>query len=156
MNTAIKPIVASVSGLSDYEKVRRIHDFIVNQTSYDRSYQFYSAYDALVRHAGVCHAYALLTYKLMTDAGIPCRYERGYAKNSLFEGPHAWNIVKVDGIWYYLDVTWDDPIGNREILRHDYFLVGSKRFLRNHTPDAEFLKAEFQTAYPMSRTDYAR
>ena len=51
---------------------------------------------------------------------------------------HMWNYVKLDGEWYAVDVTWDDPVivGGGKItdsIKYRYFLVGSKEFYANHT-----------------------
>ena len=43
---------------------------------------------------------------------IPCRVISGTATNSIGStGLHAWNQVQLDGRWYYIDCTWDDPTG---------------------------------------------
>ena len=63
----------------------------------------------------------------MEIAGIPCEYVSGYAT-----GGHAWNLVEIDGEWYHVDTTWDDPIPNREgYVRYDYFLK-SDSYMRQH------------------------
>ena len=137
-----------VDGATDYEKVKLIHDFIVNNTTYDSSYRIYSAYGALINKKAVCQGYALLAYKMLTEAGVPCRYVYGTAG-----GDHAWNIVKLDGKWYHMDVTWDDPIGEPRLI-YDYFLVGSDRMNKDHTLDKAFQTRAFTRKYPVSADDY--
>ena len=49
-------------------------------------------------------------------------------------GPHMWNMVKVGGLWYHVDVTWDDPISSSgPMLRYDYFLVSDSTILADHS-----------------------
>ena len=60
-----------------------------------------------------CNGYALAFYLIIDECGILCDYVAGYN--------HAWNIVKLNGLWYNIDVTWDDT--NNKI-NYDYFLKG--------------------------------
>ncbi len=118
-----------VSKLSDVAKVKAIHDYVVDLVTYDYSLQDHSAYGGLTasKHSTVCQGYALIMYKLLTDAGVPCHYVDGDAG-----GPHAWNIVKINKKWYYLDATWDDPSDN---VVYDYFLIGESRLKNDHKTD---------------------
>ena len=149
VNQDVASILPSLRGNTDYDTIRNVHDYVVNRITYDNSLTRYTAYQGIVEQSTVCQGYALLTYKLLTDLGIPCRYIRGYAGES-----HAWNIVKLGSQWYFLDTTWDDPVSSEPILRYDYFLVGSDRFCRDHTLDKKFQTPEFINAYPISQTDY--
>lgn len=64
----------------------------------------------------------------MDRAGIPCELISGWAG-----GPHAWNIVQIDGEWYHVDTTWDDPIPNREgYVRYEYFLKSDAAMSFDH------------------------
>lgn len=127
----------NVSGMSDVAKVKTIHDYVIDLVTYDDSMKDHSAYGGLVasKHSTVCQGYALIMYKLLTDAGVPCHYVTGDAG-----GPHAWNMVKINKKWYYLDATWDDP---SDSLVYDYFLVGSKTFKKDHKTD-EFYTKKFK------------
>ena len=96
----------------------------------------------------------------MDDLEIPCLIACGTAVNSSgLTETHAWNYVNIDGKWYAIDVTWDDPIiiGNGYIsddVFYKYYLKGSEDFFKNHTEDGEIVEgANFK--YPtLSRTDY--
>lgn len=140
VNSKVKKVLADlkVKGKSDYQKVKLIHDFIVNNTRYQFTSNCYSAYGALVEGKAVCQGYAQLAYKMLTEAGLKCYTITGKANNGSGTQSHAWNIVRVGKKWYYLDVTWDDPTGGGDVLRYDYFLVGKSRFEKNHTASAEF------------------
>lgn len=139
LNKKISSVLTSlgVSKMSPVAKVKAIHDYVVNHVQYDLTMTDHSAYGGLVasKHTTVCQGYALLMYKMLTDAGIPAHYVTGYAGEA-----HAWNIVQINGTWYYLDATWDDPTGGRPILSHDYFLIGSKKLSKDHTTDSVYTK----------------
>lgn len=141
---------------SDYQKIKTIHDYIVNLVSYDKTLTKYSAYNALVDKSSTCQGYALLTYKMLTEAGIPCRIITGTAgtKNPV---SHAWNLVKLQGKWYNLDTTWDDPVTStgKNMLTYNYFLKSTKDFTE-HTRDKEYKTAEFMKKYPVSTKSFTK
>lgn len=118
-----------ISGMSDVAKVKVIHDYVVKLVTYDNSMRDHSAYGGLIasKHSTVCQGYALIMYKLLTDGGVPVHYVTGNAN-----GPHAWNIVKINGKWYGLDATWDDP---SDATSYDYFLIGSQKMSKDHKLD---------------------
>lgn len=127
-----------ISQYSDAGKVKVIHDYLVNLITYDETLVDHSSYGGLVdsKHTTVCQGYALLMYKMLTEAGVPCHYVAGTADG----GPHAWNLVKLDGNWYALDATWDDPLGATPICTYDYFLVGSNTINKDHKMEANGFK----------------
>ena len=94
-----------IGSLSDIDKVKFIHDYVVTHVSYDNSRSHYTAYDALIGGSSVCQGYALLTYRLCKTFGIDARIVSGYKKtDSGAKGEnHAWNIVKVNGKYYNLE-----------------------------------------------------
>jgi hypothetical protein len=123
---------------SDYDKVCAIYSYIADNVTYDKehlndpNYMLkQSAYAALINKTAVCQGYASLFYYMANNAGLDCRIIKGDSKN--FEGNwehHAWNLVKLDGKYYFVDVTWDS---GRE--PYEYFLEGSNstRFKEDHT-----------------------
>lgn len=139
--------------MSRYEKIKAIHDYIVDHVDYDTSTSFNSPYYALVQGSSACQGYATLFYKMMTEAGIPCRVITGTAKGGL----HAWNIVKLKGEWYNIDATWDDPVGafGKTKLRYDYFLKSDGDFV-NHERDEEFTTIAFYNEHPMAMESYQK
>ena len=104
----------------------------------------HSSYAALINKKAVCQGYASLFYRLALEAGIDARVISGDSN-----GPHAWNIVKIEGSYYNLDSTWD--AGNTE---YEYFLKNAKDF-PNHTRDAAYTTAAFTSSYPIAATSYA-
>lgn len=128
------------SNMTTANKELAIHDWIVNNTQYDSSLTKFTAYNALEEHSAVCEGYALLIYKLLTQAGIPSQIVSGTADNGQNQESHAWNLVNINGFWYHLDTTWDDPISSIPLLKHDYFNLTDSQIIKDHTWD--------KTGYP--------
>ncbi len=134
VDTIIKP------GMSDFEKAITIHDWLTINLDYDHSYTHYFVYDTLKDRKAVCQGYAL-TFELMCkQAGLEVKFVVGTAESSPGQsGSHAWNQVKIDGKWYNVDVTWDDPtsankdFNDHSSNRYDYFLVSDSAFYQDHT-----------------------
>lgn len=115
------------AGSSDFDKVRTFHDYLTENCSYDeaaaatpKSYPLsYESYGALIYGNATCEGYSK-AFKLLCDkAGIPCIIVGGNAGGE----SHMWNYVQVEGAWYLVDATFDDPIGG--LPRYDYFLKGT-------------------------------
>ena len=112
---------------TEYEKVLKIHDEIVNTTVYVYTGDFkqHNIYGTLVEKKAVCQGYANAFSYFCQLEGIQCVNVNGTAVGNDTEW-HEWNRVKVDGKWYNMDVTWDDPIlstPNYKNIRYNYFLV---------------------------------
>ncbi|TCI71136.1 hypothetical protein EVJ22_07535 [Exiguobacterium sp. SH0S7] len=123
------------SGLNDYEKVKYVNDYVVLNTAYnlDSVASPFTPYSILFNGEGVCEGYALTTLLLLEAAGVEARYISGEARTEL----HAWNLVKLDGAWYHLDTTWNDPVPNRPgKVGYDYFLVSDETLQKDHTWEA--------------------
>lgn len=124
-----RELVEQVSGLSDYEKVKFYHDYIIRECNYVEDSEFgNTSYGVLVEKRGLCEGYAHAFLELCTLSGIECAVITGEAN----EEPHMWNIVKIDGIWYYIDLTWDDINDENypELILYDYFLVGNDEIVK--------------------------
>ena len=124
--TAVKDALSQVkSGMSDMEKALVLHDYLALNCVYDQANYAantvpavdYTAYGALVDHLAVCQGYALAYQDLCNRAGLECIFVDSDAM------AHAWNEVKIDGVWYHVDVTWDDPVPDMiGRVNHDNFL----------------------------------
>ena len=84
---------------------------------------------------------------------IPCTIAIGRGTNS--EGRsenHAWNYVQLDGNWYAVDCTWDDPVSNTGWIskssKYRYFLIGSNQLLQDHEPSEQFTEGGKTFNYP--------
>ena len=86
--------------MSEDEKEKLIHDYIMTNIDYSEEEKYGDAYSALYYGKTKCDGYAMLTYKMLKAAGI----ENIIVTNE----DHAWNVVKINDKWYHLDTTWDD------------------------------------------------
>lgn len=90
------------------ETVLFYHDYLALHYSYDLTEPYnYDAYSFLTEKTGVCQAYALTFTALMQRLDIECAYVQSEAML------HIWNVVQIDGEWYHIDITWDDPTPDR-------------------------------------------
>jgi hypothetical protein len=118
--------------MNDHEKVKAVHDYIVLNSKYDRSQQFYSDYDLLTHGTSVCNGYALLTYNMLNKLNIPVRLVTGTANSEL----HIWNMVKLGDYWFHLDTTWNDPLPDTDMVSYNYYMLTDKEIEKDHTIDS--------------------
>jgi hypothetical protein len=135
-------------GMSDYEKAKAVHDYLVGHTEYDLTFAGTSGdvEGVLLDGMGICSGYAHTYRLLMRLCDMDCIVVAGTGTDaSGTEQSHAWNMVKVDGNWYHVDVTWDDPVfsgpGVRDYIGYDYFLVGDETLKADHAWDGADLPA---------------
>lgn len=109
------------------EKIRVIHDYIIDHTEYDKlkyenknndTYKSNTAYGVLIEGYGTCNGYA--------DAMEIFLDKMNIINYKISNEEHIWNLVYLDGKWYHLDLTWDDPISDLNINRDTYFLISTK------------------------------
>lgn len=119
-----------IENKSVHDQIKLIHDFIVRHIQYDESLTKYTAYEALFEQQAVCQGYALLGYMMYSEAGIPVRIAEGTVQS----GEHAWVMLQVEGQWFHLDLTWDDPIGQSEDhVSYKYYLVSDAKLREDHS-----------------------
>ena len=107
-------------------------------------YSVFTPESILYGEGGVCQAYTLLTQLMLEALNIESRFVSGIATAKEMTDGHAWNLVKVDGEWYHLDVTWNDPLPDRGpnsqeetyLLKSDEFMAQSRTWDRNNYPQA--------------------
>ena len=108
---------------TDVDKVITIHDYIINRTVFSKD-DIYSknAYGALVGGYSQCEGYAKGLAYACNYFGIENVRITG---NKYDNNSHTWSKVKIDGKWYNVDVTWDDPESSNgeQLLRHNYLFV---------------------------------
>ncbi len=122
---------------SDLKKILFIHDYLVNSISYD--YKNFTAgtlddaqfslYGALIENNAVCEGYSKSFMVLMERLGYDCMLVSSSSMS------HMWNLIKLNGNWYHMDVTWDDPImtgADRDIpgyVKHTHFLLSDSKMI---------------------------
>lgn len=129
-----------LTGGTDYEKIKKIHDYIVDIVKYDTSSTNCStAYGALFEGKASCIGYASLFYRLCKEVGIDTRIITGNG--------HAWNIVKLDNTYFNIDCTWDDA---DDIKTYTYFLKCDNDFPGHSIVDSQYTTDEFNSKYNKS------
>ena len=140
-----------------YEDIKMVHDYLVDNISYDSSLSkqnIYNIYGALVNRECVCEGYARAFKYLLDELDIPCVMVIGTATNSHGETEnHAWNYVQLNGNWYAVDSTWDDPVviggGTASAeSRYKYFLVGREVIDQDHSSSGQFTEDGKVFSYP--------
>ncbi len=149
-----KEIVADAAIYStDYEKLRYINNYLVDNCEYvsaavsdpDRYYKAFTAFGCLIEGQAVCEGYANSVQLLCEMMEIPCIKVTGTA----YGGNHIWNAVYLDGKWWMLDVTFNDPIGKQDNSdRWSYFLLDLDTFQQKGTHSYD------QAAYETSKEIY--
>lgn len=118
---------------NDHDKLRYFHDWLVNNTVYLKSDSDYEteADGPLIYKTAICEGYSKAFMYFAQSAGIECVCAIGSAGGV----DHMWNMVKLDGQWYHVDVTWDDPVRSdgKQVLRDNYFLLSDSEIARDHT-----------------------
>lgn len=155
LSKSIKNILAKIitSDMNELDKVLVIHDYITYNVDYDYDNylkntipsESYTAEGALKTGRAVCSGYALLFYEMAKAAGLNAEYITGTADNGSGNGKqgHAWNQVKVNGVWYNLDVCWDDAtwegkkIDDHSSNSYFYCLVSDSVLYKDHFPDSK-------------------
>ena len=157
-------IARQLEGKKDYEKIREVHNWLIENIEYDVALEAdepYSISGALTEGKAVCEGYARSFKYIMDELRIPCVLVSGTGTNSNGETEsHAWNYVQLDGKWYAIDVTWDDPIilGNGYVTDDTYykhFLKGENTFMKTHKPDGYLSQNSMEFTFPeLSKEDY--
>lgn len=104
-------VVNQTEGMSEYETELFLHDYIVEWCNYNKETTHAgNVYGVFVEKEAKCDGYAKAFMLLLSAAGIECHCVVGITQNQA----HAWNIVKINNTYSYVDVTWDDndtPLG---------------------------------------------
>jgi len=115
---------------NDWDNELAIHDYLVSNVRYEVGDDaIYNAYDTLINGTAVCNGYAECFKTFMDMLGIDCIAISGSANGEL----HIWNLVRLQGAWYQVDVTWDDPINGDGHIEHSYFNITDSDMAKDHT-----------------------
>ncbi len=131
-NSKINSLISGLSGKSDYEKALILHDRLAELVTYIPTNNDQTAYGALVEGKAVCAGYARAYQLLLQEVGITAWSVIGSSINPATNQSvgHEWNIAKLDGKWYYTDVTWDDQ---GEDIFYAYFNITTNQLKKDHT-----------------------
>ena len=123
--------------MDDYEKIKTVHDYIVNNSKYDverneennSKYNSYTAYGPLFQGYATCNGYTDLMAIYLTKLGFDnFKVATTPDEISYSTTGHIWNAVYFDDNWLHIDLTWDDPVSSdgKDYLFHTYFLVSTE------------------------------
>lgn len=154
------------------ERLLFVHDAIVDRAMYatdelagdrvtESGHSIFNPVAIVVDRRGVCDAYTKLFMKVLTDMDIPVRYVTGQLDDDQLGvdldetgNPygHSWNMVELDGQWYHIDLTWDDPVYtddlDYQVISHDFFLKSTE------TITTDGMRTLDSANYPPAQQDY--
>lgn len=141
----------NLDGKSDYDKFKAVTNWIVSNVRYDDDNETKYQHDltgAVLDGLAVCDGYAGTFYYMTNAVGLNALFEDGIGNDNRIR--HAWNLVQIDGIYYYADPTnayfKEDGEPGSEVL------YGQKYFFSLYTPDSTTIK----DTYKISQDDYLK
>lgn len=145
LNTKIDQILQEITtpDMTIEDKIMVIHDYIIDHTVYDMADENSNAgdaygvlYDGKAKCAGYADAMALFLNKL------------GIQNYKVASEEHVWNALYLNGKWYHLDLTWDDPVVSdgtniTDTIRHKFYLIDTYTLLSYDTQEHNFDKTVY-------------
>lgn len=138
VENAVRDFIEEHRNLSDWEKALAVYEFLIDNTIYDHAYLGTTIYDFFSTGRGVCEGYARSASYILNRMGVETIYVSGMGTNSAgITESHAWNIVKINGVYCQMDATWGDPVNDdgSQTKNFKYFLLSDEQMYRNHQPD---------------------
>lgn len=136
--------------MDDITRIRIIHDYIINNTRYNREneevYKSYIAYGPLIYGYATCNGYTDAMALFLEKMGIP-----NFKVAKTYDDPnkegHVWNAVYINDSWHHLDLTWDDPVTSdgSDYLQDKYFLISTDQLLQNDLMENNGSDHQFKT-----------
>lgn len=147
----VMDLANTLKGKTEEETVQNIHDFLVRSHAYPTAFQdnlaLHRLADCIDSFYCVCDGYAKCFYFLCNAAGIEALLVHGDAYGSPGKKEsHSWNKVKIDGEWYNIDVTWDDPYPDIPgSISYSFYCVTDETLKENHVWD--------NSGYPLASSE---
>ncbi len=156
--TKLNEIVAAAKAVDGVkEQIEFVNSYLVENTEYSfcndaltgealpEADFINTSYGSIVNHKAVCGGYAKGFKAVLDRLEIPCVLVQGYslASGSSTYQPHMWNAVKLEGMWYAVDVTWNDTTG-----KNNWLLVGEQVMNEQHVSDGVVSSSGFELKYP--------
>lgn len=125
---------------SVYQKIRFVYEYIINRTEYGAGSQdSQNIQSVLLYQSSVCAGYSKAFQYILNRMGIFCTYITGTIQNG---GDHGWNMVRIEDEYYYVDVTWGDPVfanqvdqsGGSDTINYMYLCCTETDLFRTHVP----------------------
>ena len=137
IDTRVRKITAPALGLNEEEKLRFVHDWLLDNVRYDRLYKNYAheVIGPLCHGVGVCEGIAKTAKILLDELGVEALVVIGREdeeKHGLEGMRHAWNIVRVGGQNFHMDVTFDRSASLGGGKRYDYYKLSDAEIFADH------------------------
>lgn len=144
--------------MSDYDKIKTMHDYIINNTEYDISrnedgtskHLSYLAYGPLFEGYATCNGYTDLMSIYLTKMGFD-NFEVATTPQEISYSAtgHIWNAVYYNNEWLHIDLTWDDPVSNdnKDYLFHTYFLINNEQMKKADSGETVIEEHNFNKNY---------
>lgn len=125
---------------TDYQKIKYVYEYIINTTDYDADgADSQNIQSVLLYQKSVCAGYSKAFQYILNRMGMFCTYITGTIQDG---GNHGWNLVRIDGNYYYVDVTWGDPVfvnrveGSEDVvMNYNYLCCTEYDLFKTHVPD---------------------
>ena len=142
----------NLDGKSDYDKFKAVTNWIVSNVRYDEDNETKYQHDltgVVLDGLAVCDGYAGTFYYMANAVGLNALFEDGITNSNRIR--HAWNLVQIDGTYYYVDPTnayfKEDGEPGRELL------LGQKYLFSLYTPDNTTIEDTYKN---ISQDDYLK
>lgn len=125
---------------TQYQKIKYVYEYLINTTDYNiNSPDNQNIQSALLNHSSVCAGYSKAFQYILHRMGMFCTYITG---NTSDGGDHGWNIVRIDGTYYHVDVTWGDPVfvnqyeevSASSVMNYNYLCCTDGEIYKTHIP----------------------
>lgn len=136
-DTCISGISADAS---TYQKIKYVYEYIINTTEYSSgSADSQNIQSVLLYQSSVCAGYSKAFQYILNRMGIFCTYITGTIRDG---GDHGWNLVRIDDQYYYVDVTWGDPVFANQVesqtvknvINYNYLCCTENDLFKTHVP----------------------
>lgn len=128
LNNILRDIERDVLGFSDFEIVKYVYDYLIQNSYYDKDFPDQSLLSILLDQIGLCTSYAKSFKFIMDYFNIDCFLVEGKFKGQT--DSHVWNMIKLDNQWYHVDVTQGDS--TNEYIDYSYLCVTDEQILKDH------------------------
>ena len=144
LEAAADECIGQIGGqASDYDRIRFVYEYLIDLVDFERDVpNNQNIQSSLLDHVSVCAGYARAFQYILHRMGMFCTYVTGKTENG---DDHAWNIVRIDGNYYNVDVTWGDPVfaGEQEqqketVMNHNYLCCTDAELAHTHIPEPDF------------------
>lgn len=128
------------SNSSDYDKLKAIYNYVIEKNTYvDGAKDNQYITSALIYGNTVCSGYVKTIQYLCEAIDINSAYIVGKALNDSDNSSHAWNLIELDGDYYYLDATWGDYVDEQNsFTMYSYFMFDSDTMLKLYQPTSDY------------------